>query len=319
MPRLPIPAQALSLASISSQHYICRSCRAHALRTFTTTSQNLAEEPFWKRLQKSVFGTKEAEEKAAKREEAQAIRAREDAESTGTSAAGASEYVDRKGRVWNRAAVVDPSVNEAYQPASSWAGLEHIGSREWIKERRHGGEVFKGFAPRRRMELGPEEWRCVLHHVVVEVLALYGKGRDVGDVCREFGGVEEWEVTRGVKLGDAEGLVKLVYPEFVTEEMVLDGIPERVVQETLAEEAAEEAAEQETVDEAAVEDEVPEQPFVFKNVEERAAELDAEEKQTLRKIKQAINKTLDRPAGDCMRLPLADPSIKLTVSPLSTK
>lgn len=301
MPRLPLSTQALSLATTQpSSHYICHSCRAHALRSFSTTVPLAAEQPFWKRLQESVFGSKGSEEKAAKRDQLNATRAREQ------SADKPGEYVDAKGRVWEKAAIVDPSVNSNYQPASDWKGLERIGGAQWMRERGDGGEVYRGFGPRRRLELrAPEEWRCVVHHVTVEVLALYQAGRDVNEVCRSFDGVEQWQATQGVVLGDAGGSVKLVFPEGVSEASLLKAIPTGVV----AEEAApEEAA---TAEETVVEDEVAgEVGYAAPN----AALLDAEEKQTMRDIRLAIHKTLQRPSGEWLRLPLADPSIKLAVS-----
>lgn len=303
MPRLPASKQALGLATASSSSYVCRACRAHALRTFTTTTPLSAEQPFWKRLQDSVFGSKGTEQKAAKRDELNDARARQAAQ---TSPGGKpTEYVDAKGRVWEKAAIVDPSVNAEYQPAGDWKGLERIGGAEWLRERGDGGEVFVGFAPRRRLELkSAEEWRCVVHHVTVEVLALYQAGRDVGEVCRSFDGVDKWAATQAVRLGEMDGLVKLVFPEGVSEESLLAGIPTGVV--------AEEAVAEETVAEQTAAEE--ESTVEVRNAAAEAALLDAEEKQTMRNIRLAIHKTLDRPTGDWLRLPLADPSIKLAVS-----
>jgi len=133
--------QVLRLAA--SQNYVCRSCRLRAVRQFSTSPSRPAELPFFKRIQKTLFGSKEAEQATRDREEKQAQRYQEAA--TRQDAGFDLEIIqDTKGNEYKVAAIVDPSINKQYVQATRWDGLESVGSVQWVKERADKGEVYHG-------------------------------------------------------------------------------------------------------------------------------------------------------------------------------
>ena len=134
--------QALRLFThVTRQQYVCRTCRAHALRQFHTSPSSRAEVPFLKRIQQTLFGSKESKEAEQKREdEAQKKTkelARRDASGRKTKKIGA--------RTYDVAPVVDPSVNKDYVPSTTWDNLEHIGSRQYAKAKADRGEKYIGY------------------------------------------------------------------------------------------------------------------------------------------------------------------------------
>lgn len=48
-------------------------------------------------------------------------------------------------QMYNVAPVVDPTVNKEYIPATTWDGLQSMGGRQWVKAKKDGGEVYKGY------------------------------------------------------------------------------------------------------------------------------------------------------------------------------
>ena len=142
MPRLRSAEQALQLfANGSRQQYICRTCRAHAIRQFHSSQYAAAELPFFKRIQQTLFGSQEAREAERKREEKaqQQIQelAKRDESGLRTKKVGKTVY-----RI---APVVDPSVNTDYVPSTTWDGLERVGSREYVKKKADQGETYIGY------------------------------------------------------------------------------------------------------------------------------------------------------------------------------
>lgn len=135
-------SQALRLASESPrQQYVCRACLAQASRQFHTSPNSRAEQPWWKRLQDSVFGSEQSkkaetsrEEKRKKKLEEVAQRGKGELETkVGT---GGKEYVI--------AEVVDTYTHKDYVLSQTWDQLESIGSEEWVRKRADMGEQYQG-------------------------------------------------------------------------------------------------------------------------------------------------------------------------------
>lgn len=141
MPRLRDSEHALRLAtSRSRQPFVCRTCRAQAVRQFHAS----ASRPFIKRIRESLFGSKESKEAERKREEKVQQRIQEQARRD----AAKEDLVTRvgnKGRKYKVAAIVDPSINPEYVMSTNWDGLKRIGSAKWIKERADPGEKYVGY------------------------------------------------------------------------------------------------------------------------------------------------------------------------------
>ena len=143
MPQLRAAEAALRLASRSSQQpYICTACR----RQFHTSRLLLAAEniPFWKRIQTSLFGSKESNEAVKRREEKSRERINELAKRDDYTSA-LEVRTDKRGREYEVAALIDPTINSDYAPATKWDGLESIGSEKWVKARRDTGEKYDGY------------------------------------------------------------------------------------------------------------------------------------------------------------------------------
>lgn len=141
-----VAGQALSLATESARRpYICRACLAQATRQLSTsTPRNAAasSEPFYKRIQNSLFGTKESKATEKFREEQRVKRLEELKES------GADREVEkvemRNGRVYEVAEVVDPITHKDYIVSRNWRGLESVGGEEWVRQRADSGEKYVG-------------------------------------------------------------------------------------------------------------------------------------------------------------------------------
>lgn len=143
MPRLRDAEQALSLAAnFSRQPYICRSCRARAIRHFHSSPSSPAA-PFLQRVRESLFGTAESQEVKKKREE-QVQRSVEEQAKRDAVKTSLETKTDSKGREYEVAAIYDPSINPEYVMSTNWDGLRRIGSGKWIKERADPGEKYVG-------------------------------------------------------------------------------------------------------------------------------------------------------------------------------
>ena len=232
--------QALRLAtSTPSQQYICRACRAQAARQFHTSRPLLADEPFYKRLQRTLFGSKESRDAEKQRDEKQQRRVEELAERDNQGAL--ETKTDKHGRTYEVAAIVDPTVNKEYVQSSTWDGLEQVGSEAWVQQRADRGEQYVGFMPKKRVELDSTQWAMLLHHVTVEALVLQKAGRDVEQVCWPRGeGSHGWMYTRGARVQPSvNGGVTVGFTQAEAEGLILQAIPL-------------EAAEGQTLDEAAL-------------------------------------------------------------------
>lgn len=220
--------QALRLAATRpTQQYVCLTCRAQAARQLHTSTPRLADVPFYKRLQESLFGSKESKEAERSREEKQKRRLEEVAERD--NSAGLEVTTDKRGRQYEVAAIVDPTINRDYVQATSWDGLESVGSVEWVKQRADRGEQYVGFAPKKRVELKGGQWEMLLHHIAVEVLVLERAGRDVEQVCwpRVQGGMGSWVYTRNATVQpSSDGGVTLGFTQAEAEQQILQAIPD---------------------------------------------------------------------------------------------
>lgn len=133
------------------------------------------------------------------------------------------------------------------------------------------------FNPRRKLELRPEHWQRVLHHVTVEVLALAQAGRDVSAVYTERPvRIEDWKRTKGVDVKVDNAKVELLLPTDDTLEQILKAVPESLAEEILmAAENAEAVPEPVTEEEAA--QELAEELELAEDSAEELAQESAEE------------------------------------------
>ncbi|KAK4541166.1 hypothetical protein LTR36_008240 [Oleoguttula mirabilis] len=220
--------QALRLAtSRPTQQYVCTACRAQAARQFHTSSPRRADEPFYRRLQQTIFGSKESKDAEQSREAKQKRRVEELAISRNDDAA-LEVKTDKHGRQYEVAAMVDTTVNKDYVQSTTWAGLESVGSVDWVQQRADRGEKYVGFAAQKRMELSNAHWAMLLHHITVEALVLQKAGRDVGAVCwPRVDNASSWERTRGATiLPSVDGGVTVTFTQAEAEREVLQAIPQ---------------------------------------------------------------------------------------------
>ena len=135
------------LAINSRQPYVCRSCRAQAIRQIHTSPISRAELPFFKRIQNSLFGSKESQAVEKSQEEKQQKRYEEVAEREGTFS-DVEIRTDSRGREYEVAALVDTLIDKNYVPATNWDGLERIGSQKWVEEMADRGDAYTGYVLR---------------------------------------------------------------------------------------------------------------------------------------------------------------------------
>jgi len=163
------------------------------------------------------------------------------------------------------------------------------------------------FNPRRKLELSPEQWRRVLHHVAVEVLALAQAGRDVNAVYTERAvRMEDWQRTASVQIKQTDGVIELQFPTNESIELILKAMPQSLAEEIMKAAENAEMATAEGVEEALSE--------VTAQQDVDAKHIDAEEKATMKAIKRAIHETGTIADNDWLQTSLADPAIKLAVS-----
>ncbi|EMC93038.1 hypothetical protein BAUCODRAFT_37960 [Baudoinia panamericana UAMH 10762] len=238
--------QALRLASsLSRQSYVCKACRAQAIRAFSTTHAQSAEGvSFFKRMQDTLFGTKASRD----RREAQEKKER------GREVEGASPtiYDDEQrtkvgpdGQTYEVAAVVEAARERQYVQATSLDGLETVGSEQWVRARADKGEQYVGFVPKKRIELGSSQWMMLLHHITVELLVLQKAGRPVGQVCYPRQGLEDpnsysWLYTRSgtIETGSKSDGIKVIFADPLAEERLLLAIPKSLSESQLQDERA---------------------------------------------------------------------------------
>lgn len=210
-----VAGQALRLASAPARDpFICRACLAQSTHHFSTSTLRNAQEPFFKRIQKTLFGSKESKAAEAKRE---AMRKKELEQIKASGRARKTETVRSvTGRSFEVAERVDPITHSDYVSSQDWHGMESIGGEQWVKQRADGGEQYFGFLPPEKAKLTSDEWARLLHTVIVEVLTLQKAGRDVLQVCNAR--------THGVAVSNEEG--ESVLDSGVQERAILDSISE---------------------------------------------------------------------------------------------
>nr|OQO20166.1 hypothetical protein B0A51_13362 [Rachicladosporium sp. CCFEE 5018] len=315
MPRLSVTQQALrSAVQPATSGYVCLACRAQSQRQFSVSRRSHEEQlPFFKRLTKSIFGDEKSREASKKREDATRKRAEE---TVATGSVDYEQWVDDKGREWQRAAVVDPSINKDYKQSSDWAGLEMIGGEQWVRDRRDGGEQYIAFNPRRKTELTNAGWSNLLRHVLVEVMVAKQASLDLDLLTadREVD-PDHWTRTVGVTFDQTDGKLSMKFVGTGDRDLIVEtlglGVP-TIVESEETTEAIEEARE---VVEASSDDIIAslenEQPAGEEVVD--MAALDAQAKQRMQDIKTVSERTS---AGGSLDLPafkLTDPEVKLTI------
>jgi len=283
-------------------------------------------------MRDSLFGSKEDKAVAEKREKDEHQKRVQGFSEEGHGKT--EKYIDDQGREWTIAAVVDPSSNKEYVQAQRWDGLQWVGSKEWVARKSDAGETYVGFNPRRKLELSPEEWRRVLHHVTVEILALAQAGRDVNAVYTERAvRMEDWKRTANVMIKQTDGAIELQLPTNESLESILKAMPQSLAEEIMkaaendemtqaegAEEVLSEVSAQQDVDAQQVDAEMAQAEGAEEMLsdasdqqEVEAKQIDAEEKATMRAIKKAVKKTVNIADSEWLQTPLADPAIKLAV------
>ncbi|CZT15747.1 uncharacterized protein RCC_01581 [Ramularia collo-cygni] len=220
-----LTGQALSLATETArQPYICRACLAQSTRQLSTSNpRNASSQPFYKRIQDSLFGSKEskaAEERLelAREKQLEAIR------QAGPDEQVKNDESQNEGRL-KVAAVVHPTTHKNYVVSRTWKGMERIGSEAWVTQRADQGEKYVGFMPPKQVKLEGEDWEALLHNITAEVLTLKKAGRDVLQICNARTFSEEDECsTRGVIVSNKSGAA--VVENGKQEKAILDSISE---------------------------------------------------------------------------------------------
>jgi hypothetical protein len=185
------------------------------------------------------------------------------------------------------------------------------------------------------MKLNPEQWRRVLHHVTVEILALTQAGRDVNAIYTERPvRVEDWKRTANVLTKHTDGAVELQLPTNDSLELILKAMPTSLAEEIVnaadnsemtkadgAEESLSEVSAQQDVDAEQIDGEMAQTEGAEEVLSDVSAEqaakakqIDREEKSTMWKIRRAVNETITIADSEWLQTPLADPAIKLAVS-----
>lgn len=138
------------------------------------------------------------------------------------------------------------------------------------------------FAQPKKTSLLDDQWKCLLHHVAVEVLALRQAGRDLDQVCYQRAKPSSGRRTRGINMAAEGDGVALSANEGTSINAVLAVIPET------AQEPTQRSAQ------------------ILRQEMERAAGMGKMSKQEYRDIAQ----------GDdaWMQVRLSDPAVKLAVS-----
>jgi hypothetical protein len=185
------------------------------------------------------------------------------------------------------------------------------------------------FNPRRKLDLDPDEWRRVLHHVTVEVLALAQAGRDVNALYTERAvNMEDWERTKRVQVKvKKDGEAELHFFTAEAKDLILKAMPQSLAEEIVK--AAENAETSESAE--ATPKSGAAKPAEEESTEDASAlyaslkQADMAEKLTMRAISKAVKATTvyTKPHlppfkidNEWMRTPLTDPTIKLAVSSL---
>ncbi|KAI5360855.1 putative ribosomal protein L50, mitochondria [Septoria linicola] len=227
MRHIRIAEQALrASAEPSSQHYVCRSCLAHATRQLHTTSGRRAEVPFYKKMTNMLFGDKKADNSKQ--------RSREGSARTSKAKAGVEITTPtirplgkRKinGSLYETARRYDPTTEKYYLPSSTWDGLERVGGEKWAKKRLDMGEQYTGFLRKQKVELNNRQWQRLLHNAAIEVVALRQAGRSVYEVCNAHSGENFLGRTAKARLSqELDGTIRVHFASPEDQSAVLEGI-----------------------------------------------------------------------------------------------
>ncbi|KAK5118023.1 hypothetical protein LTR62_004067 [Meristemomyces frigidus] len=296
--------QALRLATSSTtQRYTCRACRAQAARQFHTSVPREAEVPFYKRLQETLFGSKQAQNAEKVREEKRGDRSVELRGKGGEEAeAGAVEVkMGKNGQRYEIAALVDPDLTKNYTPATTWDGLQRVGSEEWVKARADRGEQYVGFVPKTRVELTEKQWQLLLHDIMVEILVLQKAGRPVGQICyprglEGYGPSELLDVCNGEIAPSADGTgITISFSTDGARKRMLNAIPSRLSEPVPQEPVLDE---QESLD-APIED---------------AGELISAQEEHMLFMDSHIAASQDRSRPTWMKIPITGPHVKIALA-----
>ncbi|KAH9844824.1 histone transcription regulator 3 [Teratosphaeria destructans] len=219
--------QASRLAiSLSSQQYVCRTCRLHAAHQFSISTRAAApEKPFYVRWRDTLLGLKESSVAAKSQEEKTKQRlGKSDARAPGEL----GKKHDRRGTKYEVAARVDPSTHKEYVQAQTWDGLEKVGGVKWVKARADRGEPYVGFVPRKGINLHDQQWRRLLHHITVEALVLQKAGRGAEEICNPRAvGNKNWMHTKGAAVQPSvDGGLTVSFTQAELEAQVVRGIIE---------------------------------------------------------------------------------------------
>ncbi|KAK3112523.1 hypothetical protein LTR53_011130 [Teratosphaeriaceae sp. CCFEE 6253] len=223
--------QALRSARIpSASSYVCRACRAQAARQFHTTPASHADLPFFKRLQQTIFGSKETAQAEKSREEKQQRRLDELKEQP-EDGVEVEVKIGRDGKRYEFAAIVDPTENKEYKPAVTWKGLEKVGSEKWVAGRADQGEGYVGFVQKKSPKISNKEWQKLVHHTMVVMLVLHKAGRPVFQVCHGLETQTRWLVHKVVIESNKAGTgLEVVFANEHVKDAILRAIPSQSTQ-----------------------------------------------------------------------------------------
>lgn len=139
MTRFRTAEQALTIVTQPSrQQYVCRACRANAIRQLHTTRILAADLGIFKRVRETLFGSAKSKEEDKKRAEKTQERAKLD------STRSELEVLIDGNKKYEVAAIVDSSSNPEYTEATNWDGLPRVGGKKWVKEKLDQGEPYVG-------------------------------------------------------------------------------------------------------------------------------------------------------------------------------
>ncbi|KXS98638.1 hypothetical protein AC578_10048 [Pseudocercospora eumusae] len=172
MRRIRVASEALRIATEPSrQPYVCRSCMAQAARQFHTTPQHHAEVSYYQQLKETVFGKKTPQKTKTK------TKWKKDEASTEEKSPEVlrEEYLQRKPKILNGveyevAKRIDPAKWKDYVPATTWHGLERVGSRKWAKAYADRGEKYEGFVSKKGVNIDKTEELNNLKQQILKIL-----------------------------------------------------------------------------------------------------------------------------------------------------
>ncbi|KAK3683128.1 hypothetical protein LTR37_020542 [Vermiconidia calcicola] len=141
---------------------------------------------------------------------------------------GPEKRQSRSGRTYEVAKIVHPTETKDYVRSNTWAGLETVGTEEWVRAKLDRGEKYNGFTPTKRATLTNAEWMKLLHHVAVEVLILHQVGRDLKQVCYpRVDGAKTWRQTKAFDITSENGAPHVTSSAPQAPSMILQAVLEK--------------------------------------------------------------------------------------------